>query len=183
MENLQLKPKYKESVRTSYKISESALEKLDSLKKYYNFTIKDMIDSFISNDKMISEAIEIIIKAGLKKKLDGVRKTYVISKNTKYKVDKIAMKNKISKDVLITYVILRFNIWHEGNLKKHKLAMQELIKFEKDFEIFEKKLSAKLPSDDPISFGLSYIYNITENLINEIKNEVENNIPINIENL
>ena len=183
MKNNLLKPKSRESVRTSYKISESVLEKLGSLKKFYNFTIKDIIDSFISHDKMITEAIEMIKKAEIKKIIDGTRKTYVISKRTKCKIDKISKENNISKDVLITYVILRFHIWHEGNMKKHKFAMEELIKFEKDFESFEKKLSTKLPPDDPISYGLSYIYNITENLINAIENEIENNAPINIEDL
>ena len=157
---------------------EESLEKLNNLTDYYNCSTKEIIDALFDNKSLIDDVTKIFSEMDEKIKIDGVRKTFVISRNTKQRIDEYAKREKVSRDLMVNGMIIGFYISHSKTLENHKWAIDKLDAFRDKIDELECELLSKLSMDDPIIYRMGYLYGIIDNLTGDIDSELEENIAI-----
>lgn len=168
--------------RVSYKVSESSLNNLTNLKEYYNCSTKEMIDAIFDDEVLIENILQIFSKVEDEIIIYGTRKTFVVSENTKQRIDHYASREKVSKELVFNTMITGFFLAHRKTLENHKWAKDKLLEFWNKIDELQGELSTKLSLDDPIIHRTSYMHGIIDEITRAIDNELENNIAIDFYN-
>ena len=179
----------RQSVRTTFNMSEKANDALNWLAKNYHITFKEVIDSLcleLSSEPKENHFLDIV--AEVAKKIDSkslgksTRKTQVISKKSLCILKDLSKKHSIQRDLLIELSILLFKAQIEENIEKkrekHKEAGNRFSKFLAKAEAFEKELKKLLGDDDPIIMRFGIAMQIIYNLSYAIEDELKDGTPI-----
>ena len=173
----------RQSVRTSFRLSEAGKDALKWLAKHHGITAKDVFDKFCQDS-----VIEIYADMASKTRDDqtppkkSVRKTLVISKGALKTLNDFSTKNQIPRDELVdSSLIFLQSVTKEMLKKEHEnnpRALEIISEFITQAYSVEEKLQEILVSYNPILNRFSYMMVILENLHSTIESNLEDGTPI-----
>lgn len=175
----------KRSTRTSFKLSEEAIEAKDWLTSYYDISQKDLLEIALE----ILEEDEIFDDGDLFKKAEEslseketARKTYVVTQKTKEGFTELAEEYEgVSRDALVETAIKAFQNLTEMRIDRHEEVLDRIQKFYDQALELEGEIGDSLGTSDPVRKGLGRIVMRIRDLKDEIEEEVENKTPIDVD--
>lgn len=174
----------KRSTRTTFKLSQEAIDAKEWLGSYYDISQKDLIeialnlleDQFIEYDDLFEAAEE-----GLSEK-ETVRKTYVVTQDTKDRFTELAERyNGVSRDALVETAIQTFKFVTEKKIESHEEILGRIEEFYDKALSLEDDLVNELGSRDPLRKGFGRIVMRIGDLKDEVDEEIENHTPIDVD--
>jgi len=172
----------KQSVRTTFKLSDSSSNAIYWLIKTNNLKPKEVFDLICSNENLIDFAIEAAIKDGKTSSAKKTRKTFVISKRVLRLLNKYSEKHKLSRDLIVENLILLFKALLEKHAEEEKQREEKALTIISDFwskaESVEKQLKDLLDDDSPILDRFGYVIVLLMNLASAIESKLSNGVPI-----
>jgi hypothetical protein len=173
----------RQSVRTSFRLSEAGKDALKWLAKHHGITAKDVFDKFCQDS-----VIEIYADMASKTRDDqtppkkSVRKTLVISKGALKTLNDFSTKNQIPRDELVDSSLIFLQLVTKEVLKKEQennpRALEIISEFITQADSVEEKLTEILVSYSPIVDRFGSVMVILENLRSAIKSNLEDGTPI-----
>lgn len=178
-------PTDKQSVRTTFKLNEDNLRTIDELSSRYEMKPKEIFELLCSENEMVKQAIAILKPKMESIRGDYVRRTFVISKSTKNKLNQLAKLHNLKRDSLVNLLLYYykklFEKLEERDQKGEIEALKLLTKLEKQILKTEEQLKKKLSEQHPILYRFGYIAISIDNLIDDIRQKIETGEPINYE--
>jgi len=176
----------KQSVRTTFKISENCINAIDWLLKTNNLKPKELFDIIGSNNDLVNFATEAAIKDEKNNSVKHTRKTFVISKRVLSLLNKKSKDDKgkpiIQRDLIVEKLVLLFKALLEKHTEEEKKKEEKAQSIISDFwtkaEEIENKLKDLLDDDNPILERFGLIIVIIMNLESAIEKKLSNDIPI-----
>lgn len=172
----------KQSVRTTFKLSESSINAIDWLIKTNNLKPKELFDLMCSNENLIDFAIETAKKNEKSKAIKQTRKTFVISTRVKRMLNKLSKEHELSRDLIFEKLILLFKMLLEKHSEDEKLKEEKAHAIISDFwtktEAVEQQLKGLLDDDSPITERFGLIVVVVMNLVSAIESKLSNDVPI-----
>ena len=176
----------KQSVRTTFKISENCINAIDWLLKTNNLKPKELFDIICSNNDLVNLAAEAAKKDEKNNSVKHTRKTFVISKRALRLLTKKSKDDKgkaiISRDLIVEKLVLLFKALLEKHTEEEKKKEEKAQSIISDFwtkaEEIENQLKNLLDDDNPILERFGLIIVIIMNLESAIDKKLSNDIPI-----
>lgn len=172
----------KQSVRTTFKLSESSNNAIDWLIKTNNLKPKEIFDLMCSNENLVDFAIESAKKNETSSSTKQTRKTFVISKRVLRLLNRCSEKHKLSRDLIVENLILLFKALVEKHAEEEKQREEKALTIIADFwskaESVEKQLKDVLDDDSPILDRFGYVIVLLMNLVSAIESKLSNGVPI-----
>jgi len=172
----------KQSVRTTFKLSESSNNAIEWLIKTNNLKPKEVFDLICSNENLVDLVIEVARKNGTSSSAKQMRKTFVISKRVLRLLNRFAKKHKLSRDLIVENLILLFKALLEKHAEEEKQREEKALTIISDFwskaESVEEQLKDVLDDDSPILDRFGYVIVLLMNLVSAIESELSNDVPI-----
>lgn len=172
----------KQSVRTTFKLSESSNNAIDWLIKTNNLKPKEVFDLMCSNENLVDFAIEAVKKNGTSSSTKQTRKTFVISKQVLRLLNRYSEKHKLSRDLIVENLILLFKALLEKHAEEEKQREEKALTIISDFwskaESVEKQLKDLLDDDSPILDRFGYVIVLLMNLSSAIESKLSGGVPI-----
>ena len=175
----------RQSVRTSFRLSEAGKDALKWLAKHHGITAKDVFDKFCQDS-----VIEIYADMASKTRNDqtppknSVRKTLVISKGalkTLKTLKEFSKKHKIRRDEIVDFSLIFLQSVTKQVLEKEQennpRALEIISQFITQADSVEEKLQEILVSN-PILDRFSSVMIILENLRSAIESNLKEGTPI-----
>ena len=176
----------KQSVRTTFKLSEDCINAIDWLLKTNNLKPKELFDLICSNNDLVNLAAEAakINEKNISAKYK--RKTFVISKRVLRLLNKKSEEHTISRDLIVEKLILLFKALLEKHTEEEKQKEEKALSIISDFwskaEKIENKLKDLLDDDNPILDRFGVVIVIIMNLVSAIESKLNNDVPIDPDN-
>lgn len=172
----------KQSVRTTFKLSENSNNAIEWLIKTNNLKPKEVFDFICSNESLVDVAIQIARKNGESGSTNQTRKTFVISKRVLRLLNKYSEKYKLSRDLIVENLILLFKSLLEKHAEEEKHREKKALTIISDFwsksESVEKQLKDLLNDDSPILDRFGYVIVLLMNLVSAIESKLSDDVPI-----
>ena len=172
----------KQSVRTTFKLSDSSNNAIDWLIKKNNLKPKEIFDLMCSNENFVDVAIKTAKENQEVISTKQTRKTFVISRGVLRLLNRCSESHKISRDVIVENLISLFKMLLEMQAEAEKPKEEEALKIISDFwskaESHEEQLKALLGDDSPIVDRFGYVIVLLMNLEMAIKSKLSNGTPI-----
>ena len=146
----------KQSVRATFKLPERTIDAISIVATHLGIKQKSLFDHLLED----IQALDTIAREVHESKQDlrpRRQKTFVMSRNTLFSLEKISKSFGIPRDILVDYSIQRLMPIIEREREKHKkrkAIAQELINHFKEGEKILKKTRKLLGGDDPVSMEL-----------------------------
>ena len=173
----------RQSVRTSFRLSEAGIDALKWLAKHHGITAKDVFDKFCQDS-----VIEIYADMASKTRDDqtppkkSVRKTLVISKGALKTLNDFSNKNQISRDELVDSSLIFLQLVTKEMLKKehenNPRALEIISEFIAQADSVEEKLQEILVSYNPILTRFGAVIVILDCLQSTIESNLKDGTPI-----
>ena len=186
----------KKSVRTTFKLSQKAIDMLAELTERDGKTIKDFFDTFflallitetpMPGQKHLSPLLPKLKDEGQKaeysKTDQQIRKTYVLSETGLTLLQRYAKQYKMPRDAFVEYAV-RFSKASldkqtEEAKKKHAEAFEIVDRKWTELENTREELKNLLGEGDPIVARFGTVCIVMMNLYNEIEQELQDGTPI-----
>lgn len=172
----------KQSVRTTFKLSENSNNAIEWLIKTNNLKPKEVFDLMCSNENIVNFAIETARKNGESGSTKQARKTFVISKRVLRLLNKYSEKHILSRDLIVESLILCFKTLLEKHAAEEKQREEKALSIISDFysktESVEKQLKDLLHHDSPILNRFGYVSVLLMNLTSAIESKLSDDVPI-----
>jgi hypothetical protein len=172
----------KQSVRTTFKLSENSNNAIDWLIKTNNLKPKEVFDLMCSNENLVDFAIEAAQKNGKSNSTKQTRKTFVISKQVLRLLNRYSKKHKLSRDLIVENLILLFKALLEKHAEEEKQREEKALTIISDFcskaESVEKQLKDLLDDDSPILDRFGYVIVLLMNLVSAIESKLSDGVSI-----
>lgn len=176
-----------QSVRTTFKIHENSLKAMDWLQSKYQIKSKDLFDFICSDDLMVPQLLNPLKDKYENRSGHFIRKTYVISKKTKHKLNKASYSINIKRDTVVNILIDFCKIYLENTEEKEIEAEKNVQVILNEYERItldtERKLKELLSKDNPILYRFNSIALSVENLAGAVKYKIEDGVPIDPDEL
>lgn len=148
-------PEEEKSSRTTFKISESAVENLTWLAERHDTTQKRIIDHVHNVLREREENREALIEGARNTSSDEtVRKAVAIDPQTRDGLNSLADDLDVSRDSLVELGIRLAKLLAKKHREKQKEMLEKLEKFFKKGEVLLDEMRGKLGKDDPLVRGL-----------------------------
>ena len=172
----------KQSVRTTFKLSEKSKNVIEQLIRTNNLKPKELFDLICSSDAFVENAIEAGRKSYENASKKQTRKTFVISKRVLRLLNKHSKQYKLSRDLIVENLILFFKSLLEKHAEEEKHREEKALTIISDFwgkaESVEKQLKELLDDDSPILNRFGYVIVLLMNLEGAIQAKLSNGVPI-----
>ena len=172
----------KQSVRTTFKLSDSSNNAIDWLIKTNNLKPKEIFDLMCSDENFVNVAIKTAKENPEVISTKQTRKTFVISRGVLRLLNRCSESHKISRDVIVENLISLFKMLLEMQAKAEKKKEEKALKIISDFwskaESLEDQLKALLGDDSPILDRFGKVIVVLWNLEMAIKSKLSNGTPI-----
>jgi len=172
----------KQSVRTTFRLSDSGNNAIDWLIKANNLKPKEVFDIICTNDSLVEIAIEAAKKNKKSGSTNQTRKTVVISKRVLRLLNKLSNDEGLSRDVIVENLILLFKARLEKHSEEEKKKEEKADVIISDFwgkaEAVEKQLKKLLDDDNPILDRFSLVIVVVMNLALAIESKLSDDTPI-----
>lgn len=163
--------KSNQSVRATFRLSKKTILALNIVSNQLGVKQKSLFDHLISDTEAL-EAIARELKKSNQKNLDGIQKTFVISRKTLSILKKMAKDHKASRDALVEFSIQRLKPIIEQEKSKLESRRHIAEKVKTAVESQKKLLdeaTKKLGMEDPICEQLAYAMDRIESAYHSIK--------------
>lgn len=181
-EHLNIIPKRENTVRTSFKLTNSTMQMFDKIKDFHGLSTKELLDiinDFYRNNNEILTTIFKIIRDTAKTSIfSGTVKTLAISNKAKMYLEGLSSKEKISRDTLLDYLITGFHIRFQQLMAKHEKALMIIRDYNTAKSKVGSQLSKILPKNDPILDRVDLILSAWQELETAVESELNDNVPI-----
>ncbi len=164
----------RQSVRTTFKLSERAIEALSILAGQLGIKQKSLFDHLIEDTqalKLIAGEVE-----GFGNRMHRVAKTYVVSRKTLENLERVSVQYDTPRDALVEYSIERILPLLAREKEKHAQRKQLLGEmrayFQKGTEILGKAEN-NLGQDDPIFLELFNMMRVVKHCCQCLESSVE----------
>ena len=172
----------KQSVRTTFKLSENSKNVIERLIRTNNLKPKELFDLICSSDVFVDLAIEAAKKNDESASKKQTRKTFVISKQVLRLLNKHSKQYKLSRDLIVENLILLFKSLSEKHAEEEKQREEKALTIISDFwgkaESVEKQLKDLLSDNNPILFRFGNVIVLLMNLVGAIKSKLSNGVPV-----
>lgn len=169
--------KNRQSTRTTFKLSEEALEAKEWLARYWGgITQKEAVDIISDSLDELPEELWSIAESSKEDQL--VRRTHVISQRARNLLEAKADEEGISRDDVLERSLLFYRESVEPRLEKHREALELIEKFLQQARKTERKLLGLLGHDDPICKRFGIPVTVTIQLIGDIQDELDDGTAI-----
>lgn len=172
----------KQSVRTTFKLSNSSNNAMDWLIKKNNLKPKEIFDLMCSNESFVDVAIKTAKENPEVISTKQTRKTFVISKGVLRLLNRYSKEHELSRDVIVENLISLFKMLLEMQAEAEKPKEEEALKIIEDFwekaGSVEDQLKDLLGDDSPIVVRFGYVCDILMNLEMAIKSKLSDDVPI-----
>ena len=173
----------KQSVRTTFKLSNECVDVLNQILEKNNLKPKELFEHIFLGE-FFGEIIDSISKKGMDKNLSvqRIRKTFVLSKGALRTFNKRSKKLEISRDLLVERLILITKAFLDKIAENEKKEDEKSLSIMSDFmeKVYETedKLRSLHREDNPILERFSFGVVVMECLKGAIKSKVESGVPI-----
>ena len=172
----------KQSVRTTFKLSDSSNDAIDWLIKKNNLKPKEIFDLMCSNENFVDVAIKTAKENQDVISTKQTRKTFVISRGVLRLLNRYSKEHELSRDVIVENLISLFKMLLEMQAEAEKPKEEEALKIISDFwskaESLEDQLKALLGDDSPILDRFGKVIVVLWNLVQAIESKLSNGTPI-----
>lgn len=173
----------KQSVRTTFRLSESSNNAIHWLIKTNDLKPKEVLDVMCSIEHLVDSAIEAARRNGKdSSSTKKTRKTFVISKGVLRLLNKYSEKHKLSRDLIVENLILFYKALLEEHAAEEKQREKKALSILQDFmskaESVEKQLNDLLYDDSPILGRFSLVIVVLMNLVGAIESKLSRDVPI-----
>lgn len=179
----------KQSVRTTFRLSQKAYDDIVWLADHHDITLKDAFDVICSqleslqgSDSFIERLAQSIQSDDSSIVNDAIRKTHVITKKSLRILDELSKKYQISRDALAEMSIRMYRFIVESSIQKtrenHEKALKIISEFDSHAQDIEYQLKKLLGDDDPVYHRFGFITILTMNLQTAIEHELRDGTPI-----
>jgi len=172
----------KQSVRTTFRLSESGSDAIDWLIKTNSLKPKEVFDLICSNESLVEFAIEATKKNKKSGSTNRTRKTFVISKRVLRLLNKLSEEQEVSRDLIVENLILLFRALLEKHSEEEKKKEEKAHAIISDFwgraEEVEKQLKELLDDDSPILDRFGLVVVVIMNLALAIESKLSDDVPI-----
>lgn len=141
----------KQSVRTTFKLSERAIEALSILARQLGIKQKSLFDSLAEDTQALQMIAEGFEEFGHRK--SRVSKTYVISRRTLDNLERVSMQYNTPRDALVEYSIERILPLLAREKEKHhrrKIINEQIKNYLEGGMALLSEAEANLGEDDPV---------------------------------
>lgn len=172
----------KQSVRTTFKLSDSSNNAIDWLIKTNNLKPKEIFDLMCFNESFVDVAIKNAKENPEVISTKQTRKTFVISRGVLRLLNRYSKEHELSRDVIVENLISLFKMLLEMQAEAEKPKEEEAHKIISDFwekaESLEDQLKALLGDDSPILDRFGYVIVLLMNLVMAIESKLSDGTPI-----
>ena len=172
----------KQSVRTTFKLSNSSNNAMDWLIKKNNLKPKEIFDLMCSNESFVDVAIKTAKENPEVISTEQTRKTFVISKGVLRLLNRYSKEHELSRDVIVENLISLFKMLLEMQAEAEKPKEEKALKIVSDFwskaELVEDQLKDLLGDESSIVVRFGYVCVILMNLEMAIKSKLSDDVPI-----
>ena len=170
-------------VHSTFRLSHEAQSAIKHLSDSLGFKNAELFERLLILFEGLEKTKNPISLMEANGKTKGIRKTYIVKKETLSKLSKLAKAKNATRDLLIEKASLAFKNMLEETLSDKKERYRAILEktinpFWSKAEDMERKLSDELGSDDPIVKRIGYIVILAMNLSMAIENYVKNDTPI-----
>lgn len=167
------------SSRTTFKISESAVENLTWLSERHDTTQKRIIDHVHNVLQEMEESRETLVEGVRNISPDEtVRKSVAIDPATRDGLNSIAEDLEVPRDGLVEIGIRLAKLLAEEHREKQKEMLEKLKNFFDEGENLLGEIKSKLGRDDPLVRGLGRSQTVLEDVIGCARTAIENDSTI-----
>ncbi|HNR69642.1 MAG TPA: hypothetical protein PKN24_16465 [bacterium] len=178
-----------QSVRTTFKLSTSAISKINTHTEAIGITVKELLDNICRGDELFEIINENLQKNNVVAGDKTTRKTYVVSQRTINKLNDLAVKTKQPRDAILEYLIILFDKITNDPRYKRRVNLEEALSIlsgldaTADMTMETINEQANLGYDDPVMLRLAKIYKALDKLESDIQREIDENILVNPDEL
>ncbi|MFH0783613.1 MAG: hypothetical protein V2B20_16900 [Pseudomonadota bacterium] len=164
----------RQSVRTTFKLSERSIDALSILAGQLGIKQKSLFDHLIED----TQALRVIASefANVGQAAQRVAKTYVISRKTLESLEKVSEQYNTPRDALVEYSIERILPLLVREKEKHgkrKLLMEELQQYLERGTTLLDRAESDLGQDDPVFLAVLNMIRSVNNCCRELESCVE----------
>ena len=123
----------RQSVRTTFKLSDSSNNAIDWLIKKNNLKPKEIFDLMCSNENFVDIAIKTAKENPEAISTKQTRKTFVISRGVLRLLNRYSKEHELSRDVIVENLISLFKMLLEMQAEAEKPKEEEALKIISDF--------------------------------------------------
>lgn len=164
----------RQSVRTTFKLSERSIDALSILAGQLGIKQKSLFDHLIEDTKalkLIAEEFE-----AFSKRTQRVAKTYVVSRKTLENLERVSVQYNTPRDALVEYSIERILPLLKREKEKHehrKLLLEGMQKFLQQGADLLEKAEGKLGTDDPAFLEVLHMVRVVDSCYENIASLVQ----------
>jgi hypothetical protein len=142
----------KQSVRATFRLTEGCIAAINIVATHMGIKQKSLFDHLVEDIQFLNSVAREAKNARLKKE-HRVQKTYVMSRNSLYSLEKVSKNFNAPRDALVEYSVQRLLPIIEEEREKHEKRKKMLTEIRKHLEVGGKllgQLNKDLGDDDPI---------------------------------
>lgn len=165
----------KQSVRATFRLSEGCISAINIVATHLGIKQKSLFDHLVEDIQFLNSVAREAKNADLKKE-NRVQKTYVMSKNSLYSLEKVSKSFNAPRDALVEYSVQRLLPIIEDERKKHEKRKKMLTEIRKHLEAGEKlldQMSRGLGDEDPIYDKLGAVMGFYQNAYANMSDFIE----------
>jgi len=154
----------RQSVRTTFKLSERSIEALSILAGQLGIKQKSLFDHLIEDTKALKTIAEEF--DDFSNRLNRIAKTYVVSRKSLENLEKVAMQYHTPRDALVEYSIERILPLLAREKEKHqkrKLLLEELQVYLQSGTELLQQAKGDLGQDDPVFQDILSMMRVVKN--------------------
>jgi len=167
--------KGKQSVRTTFKLSERTIEAVSIVAAHLGIKQKSLFDHLFEDVQSLC-SIASEIQHNMPRKQTRIQKTYVISRKSLYSLEKISKDYDASRDALIEYSVRRLLPIIQKERERHKnrkKILPELGRYVQQGKNLLADAKALLDEDDPVYVELQAAISACESAHRKIEAYIE----------
>ncbi len=164
----------RQSVRTTFKLSERSIDALSILASQLGIKQKSLFDHLIEDTKALKTIAEDF--DDFSGRLHRIAKTYVVSRKTLENLEKVAMQYDTPRDALVEYSIERILPLLAREKEKHqkrKLLLKELQAYLQSGTELLQQAKDDLGQDDPVFQDILNMVRVVKNCTQGVEQCVE----------
>ena len=174
----------RQSARTTFKLSEEALEAKKWLSAFHDVSQKDLLDvgmnlfesgNPLDGDKELLEEVK-----NFHSETETIRKSQVVTVGTRDQLSSLAEEYGYPRDVLVEAIIRVLQFRTEKRIENHADALDKVRSFYERGQEIESYLKDQLASEDRFREGFGTVLRSLKTLVTETEDEIENGSPIDL---
>lgn len=164
----------RQSVRTTFKLSERSIEALSILAGQLGIKQKSLFDHLIED----TQALKMIAREAedFSGRMQRIAKTYVVSRKTLESLERVSVQYNTPRDALVEYSIERILpllVQEKEKHAKRKKLLEELREYQKKGNEIVKQAENDLGQGDPMFLQMLHMVRVVKHCCQSLEDSVE----------